>query len=107
MSQRILQPRREKLNYEISPPLQKIKNTQPHKHNTTKTVKLNSDNGLQTRTTRTPAGNSGFASCGLKYLNSSSVFQLGFRAGLTVLWPEIPYKRKAAKPAITKTECYE
>lgn len=34
MSQRILQARREKLNYEISPPLQKIKNTQPH--NTTR-----------------------------------------------------------------------
>lgn len=35
------------------------------------------------------------ASCGGKWLNSSSVFQLGFSAGLTVLCPEIPHERQA------------
>jgi len=62
---------------------------------TTKTVQLNNDNGLQTRWTRTPAGNSGFASCGVTCLNSSAVFQFNFSAGLTVLCPEIPHERKA------------
>jgi hypothetical protein len=60
-------------------------------------LKLNNDNGLQTRWTKTPAGNSGFASCGVKCLNSSAVFQINFSAGLTVLCPEIPHERKAAK----------
>jgi len=64
---------------------------------TTMTVKLNNDNSLQTRWTRTPAGNSGFASCGVTCLNSSVVFQINFSAGLTVLCPEIPHERKAAK----------
>ena len=62
----------------------------------TMTVIFNSANGLQTRWTRTPAGNSGFASCGVKCLNSSVVFQFNFSAGLTVLCPEIPHERKAA-----------
>ncbi len=42
-------------------------------------------------------GNSGFASCGVQCLNSSSVFQFNYSAGLTVLCPEIPHERKAAK----------
>ncbi len=46
--------------------------------NPTKTVKPNNNNGLQARWTRTPAANSGFASCGVKCLNSSSVLQLKF-----------------------------
>jgi len=61
------------------------------------TMKLNNDNGLQTRWTRTPAGNSGFASCGVTVVSSSAVFQFNFSAGLTVLCPEIPHERKAAK----------
>ena len=64
---------------------------------TTMTVKLNNDNGLQTRWTRTPAGNMRLASCGVKCLNSSSVFQINFSAGLTVLCPEIPHERQARK----------
>ena len=68
--------------------------------NTIKTEKLNNDNGLQTRWTRTPAANSGFASCGVKCLNSSAVFQFNFSAGLTVLCPEIPHERKAAKRSV-------
>ena len=61
------------------------------------TVKLNNDNGLQTRWTRTPAGNMRLASCGVKWLNSSSVFQINFSAGLTVLCSEIPHERQAQK----------
>jgi hypothetical protein len=62
---------------------------------TTKALKINNVNGLQTRWTGTPAANSGFASCGVKCLNSSAVFQFNFSAGLTVLCPEIPHERKA------------
>jgi hypothetical protein len=39
----------------------------------------------------------GLASCGVKCLNSSSVFQINFSAGLTVLCPEIPHERQAQK----------
>jgi hypothetical protein len=35
------------------------------------------------------------ASCGVKCLNSSSVFQINFSAGLTVLCSEIPHERQA------------
>jgi hypothetical protein len=42
-------------------------------------------------------GNMGLASCGVKCLNSSVVFQINFSAGLTVFCPEIPQERKAAK----------
>ena len=37
------------------------------------------------------------ASCGVKCLNSSAVFQINFSAGLTVLCPEIPHERQAQK----------
>ncbi len=37
------------------------------------------------------------ASCGVKCLNSSSVFQINFSAGLTVLCPENPHERQAQK----------
>ena len=49
------------------------------------------------RLNRSTSHNSGFASCGVKYLNSSAIFQFNFSAGLTVLCPEIPHERKAAK----------
>lgn len=42
-------------------------------------------------------GNMRLASCGVKWLNSSSVFQINFSAGLTVLCPEIPHERQAQK----------
>ena len=63
----------------------------------TMTVKLNNDNGLQRWTDRRPTGNMGLASCGVTCLNSSSVFQIYFSAGLTVLCPEIPHERQAQK----------
>jgi len=40
-------------------------------------------------------GNMRLASCGVKCLHSSSVFQINFSAGLTVLCPEIPHERQA------------
>jgi hypothetical protein len=46
-------------------------------------------------TERTPTANMRLASCGVTCLNSSSVFQLGFSAGLTVLSSEIPHERQA------------
>ncbi|RAR70631.1 hypothetical protein CLV55_11031 [Flavobacterium aciduliphilum] len=44
---------------------------------------------------RRPACNMRLASCGVKCLNSSAVFQINFSAGLTVLRPEIPHERQA------------
>ena len=61
----------------------------------TMTAKLNNDNGLQRWTDRRPTGNMRLAPCGVKCLNSSSVFQLNFSARLTVLCPEIPHERQA------------
>ena len=52
-------------------------------------------------------GNTRLASCGVSWLNSSLVFQLGFSAGLTVLCSENPHERKAwerwQKPYLKKT----
>ena len=50
-----------------------------------------------TRTTEARTANMGLASCGVTCLNSSSVFQINFGAGLTVLCPEIPHERQAQK----------
>ena len=50
-------PTQEKIQNIFSHPSKKIK-TPDTQANTTKTVKLNNDNGLQTRWTGTPAGNS-------------------------------------------------
>lgn len=72
----------------------KIPDTQT---NPTKTVKINIDNGLQTRWTRTTAGNMSLASCGVTCLNSRGVFQINFSAGLTALCPEIPHESQAQK----------
>ena len=80
----------------FSSPSKKIK-TPDTQTTPTKTVKLKSYNGLQTRWTRTPAGNMRLASCGVTCLNSSAVFQINFSAGLTVLCPEIPNERQAQK----------
>ena len=43
------------------------------------------------------AANMRLASCGVKCLNSSAVFQINFSAGLTVLCSEIPHERQAQK----------
>jgi hypothetical protein len=47
------------------------------------------------RTKEARSGNMGLASCGVKCLNSSVVFQINFSAGLTVLCSEIPHERQA------------
>lgn len=44
---------------------------------------------------RKTAGNMRLASCGVTVVNSSTVFQINFSAGLTVLCPEIPHERQA------------
>ena len=49
-----------------------------------------------TKTEGRPA-NMRLASCGMKCLNSSSVFQINFSAGLTDLCSEIPHERQAQK----------
>jgi hypothetical protein len=96
LAKSVLFPTQKEIQFFFSLPSEKIK-TPDTQTNTTKTEKLNNDNGLQTRWTRTQAGNSGFASCGVNCFNSSVVFQFNFSAGLTVLCPEIPHERKAAK----------
>lgn len=42
-------------------------------------------------------GHSGFASCGVKYLNSSVVFKYNFSAQLAVLCPEILARTQSRK----------
>ncbi len=59
------------------------------------TLKLNKDNGLQRWTDRRPTGNMRLAQWRVKCLNSSSVVQINFSAGLTVLCSEIPHERQA------------
>ena len=51
------------------------------------------DNQADEKEARCP--NMRLASCGVKWLNSSSVFQLEFCGRLTVLSSEIPHKRQA------------
>ncbi len=96
LAKSVLFPTQEEIHF-FSPSLLKKLKDPTHKPTKIKTVKLNSDNGLQTRWTRTPAGNMGLASCGVKCLNSSAVFQINFSAGLTVLCPENPHERQAQK----------
>lgn len=52
---------------------------------------------FQTILDRKSAVNMGLASCEVKCLNSSAVFQINFSAGLTVLCPEIPHELQAQK----------
>lgn len=65
-------PTQEEFQNIFSSPSKKNK-TPVTQTNPTKTVKLNKDNGLRTRCTRTPAGNMRWASCGVNCLYSSSV----------------------------------
>jgi len=52
-------------------------------------------NGQTTYRQEGRTANMGLASCGVKWLNSSAVFQINFIAGLTVLCLEIPHERQA------------
>ena len=66
-------PTQEKIQNIFSHPSKKIR-TPDMQTNPTKTAKLNNDNGLQTRWTRTPAGNSRLPQWGLKWLNQVQCF---------------------------------
>jgi hypothetical protein len=57
LAKSVLFPTQEEIQFVFSFPSEKIK-TPDTQTNTTKAVKLNNDNGIQTRWTRTPAGNS-------------------------------------------------
>lgn len=57
LAKSVLLPTQEEIQFFFSLPSEKIK-TPDTQTNLTKTVKLNKDNGLQTRWTKTPAGNS-------------------------------------------------
>ena len=61
------------------------------------TLKLNIYEAYNDTVDRRPAGNMRLASCGVKWLNSSAVFQINFSAGLTVWCSEIPHERQAQK----------
>ncbi len=50
---------------------------------------------VQDTVDRKAGGNTRLASCGVTCLHSSSVFQLGFGAGLPVLYSENPHERQA------------
>lgn len=52
---------------------------------------------------RITTANTRLASCGVKCLNSNSVFQLVFSAWLTVLRYEIPHERQEREG---KRQCY-
>jgi len=60
----------------------------------------------QTSESNTTA-NIGFASCGVKGFNSSTVFQFNFSAGLTVLCPEIPPSQSVKTLKYSKKEPFK
>ena len=70
-------PTQEKIQNIFSSPLKKIK-TPDTQADTKKTVKLNKDNGLQTRTTRTPAPNSTYKKLAVQWLNEVQFFNQTF-----------------------------
>ena len=89
-------PAPRKKNYFLKfPPLTKI--FKPATALPTQTAKTLTNSGLTMTEDRRPTGNMGLASCGVKCLNLSVVFQFNFSAGLTVLCPEIPHERQAQK----------
>ena len=79
LAKSVLFPTQEEIHFFFSFPSEKIK-TPDTQTNPTKTAKLNKDNGLQTRWTRTPAGNSTYKKLAVQWLNKNSVFQSNFRA---------------------------
>jgi hypothetical protein len=90
----------EKLKNKKFPSLQKNKTSLPHNLRQSVTLtgySIVQMDGLTGQERRRASANMGLASCGVKCLNSSSVFQINFSAGLTVLCPEIPHERQAQK----------
>lgn len=86
------QPQKEFQNI-FSNPTKKVKtpDTQAQTMQTANTYR----NDNWTTETEAHAHNMRLASCGVKCLNSSAVFQINFSAGLTFLCSEIPHERQA------------
>ncbi len=95
LAKSVLFTTQKEIHFFLSLPSETIK-TPDTQTDTTKTRKINNDNVLQSRWPGTPAHNSRLASCGVKCLNSSAVFQFNFSSGLTVLCSENPHERQAA-----------
>ena len=85
----------EKNNFFKFPPL--LKNFKTCHRTADTASETHTDSSLTMTEDRRPAYNMRLASCGVKCLNSSSVFQINFSAGLTVLCSEIPHERQAQK----------
>lgn len=94
LAKSVLFPTQEEIQFFFSLPLEKIK-TPDTQTDMTKTVKLNKENGLQTRWTRTPAGNSRFAKAGVSCFYESEVLNSVF-LHLMKFSAENPRLRKAA-----------
>jgi hypothetical protein len=95
LAKSVLFPTQEEIHFFFSHASEKIK-TPDTLANPTKIVKLINDNGLQTRLTRTPAGNSGFAKKRVQWLiEHSTSHQLLWYVDSFVL--RNPLLRKAAK----------
>ena len=84
-------PRRQNYFLKFPPLLKFFKTaTTPPPH----TAKTHADSGVTMTEDRRPTGNMRLASCGVKCLNSSAVFQINFSAGLTNWCSEISHKRQ-------------
>ena len=77
LAKSVLFPTQEEIQFFFSLPSEKIK-TPDTQTNPTKTAKLNKDNGLQTRWTRTPAGNSTYKKLAAQWLNEVQFFNQTF-----------------------------
>ena len=98
LQESIFSPTQEKLKNKIFPSLQKNKTSPMHNPRQTSTLTgydIVQMGGLTGQGRRRASANMGLASCGVKCINSSVVFQIYFGAGLTVLCPEIPHERQA------------
>jgi hypothetical protein len=77
LAKSVLFPTQKEIQFFFSFPLEKIK-TPDTQTDTTKTVKLNKDNGLQPRWTRTPAPNSTYKKLAVQWLNEVQFFNQTF-----------------------------
>ena len=77
LAKSVLFSTQKEIQFFFSLPLEKIK-TPDTQTDTKKTDKLNNDNGLQTRTTRTPAPNSTYKKLAVQWLNQVQFFNQTF-----------------------------
>ena len=100
LAKSVLFPTQEEIQFFFSFPSEKIK-TPDTQTTPPKTQKLNNNNGLQGRWTRTPAGNSGFAKKRVQWLiEHSTSHQLLWYVDSFLL--RNPLLRKAAKRQVVK-----